>query len=239
MSNGLNVIPAANLALAFVPVFLVALVMWRWSAGTRALAWATARMIIQLILVGYVLTFIFDAGHVGIIAVVLAVMLASASWIALRPLRKRDRALYLRTLCAIAGGSLFTLVIVIFAVLRPDPWFEPRTLIPIAGMIFSSAMNTVSLAAERYEFELQHGTNFDEARRNALNTALIPMINAFLAVGLVALPGMMTGQILSGVEPHVAVRYQIVVMCMTFGAAGLAAIGFLTLAGRRELQLAK
>ena len=90
-------------------------------------------------------------------------------------------------------------------------------------------MNTVSLTAERLDSELGNAVPYDVARQRALEAALIPLVNAFLAVGLVSLPGMMTGQILSGIEPGVAVRYQIMVMCMTLGAAGLAAIIYVAL----------
>ena len=154
-------------------------------------------------------------------------MLGASSWIALRPLESHGRGLYLKTLLAIAIGGVFTLAIVTIGVLRLDPWSAPRTAIPIAGMIFSNAMNTVSLAAERFEAEPRNAVSYELARRRALETALIPMVNVFLAVGLVSLPGMMTGQILSGVDPQIAVRYQIMVMCMTFGAAGIAAIAYL------------
>lgn len=68
---------------------------------------------------------------------------------------------------------------------------------------------------------------YDQARRIALNAALIPITNSLFAVGLVSLPGMMTGQILSGVSPLIAARYQIMVMCMIFGAAGISAAIFL------------
>ena len=85
----------------------------------------------------------------------------------------------------------------------------------------------MSLAAERFESETTRGIRYVEARNTAMDAALIPQINALLAVGLVSLPGMMTGQILSGVEPLVAVKYQIVVMCMIFSSAGLGAAGYL------------
>ena len=87
----------------------------------------------------------------------------------------------------------------------------------------------MSLAAERFEAEHARGADPTTARRAALDAALIPQINSLLAVGLVALPGMMTGQILSGVEPLVAVRYQIMVMCMVFGSGGLGAVMYLVL----------
>jgi putative ABC transport system permease protein len=94
-------------------------------------------------------------------------------------------------------------------------------------MIFANSMTAVSLAGERYFAELDNGKAADVARRIAFQAALIPQINALLAVGLVSLPGMMTGQILSGVSPLLAVRYQIMVMAMIFGSAGIAAACFL------------
>ena len=97
-------------------------------------------------------------------------------------------------------------------------------------MIFANAMNAVSLAAERFAAERSDGTDYATARNAAFQTALIPLINSLLAVGLVSLPGMMTGQILSGVSPLLASRYQIVVMCMIFGSSGISAACYLYLA---------
>jgi len=114
-------------------------------------------------------------------------------------------------------------------------WFEPSFLVPLVGMIFANSMNTVSLAAERFEAERGRGVELAQARRTALDAALIPQINGLLAVGVVALPGRMTGQILSGVEPLVAVRYQIMVMCMVFGSGGLGAALYLVLLPRRPV----
>ena len=111
-------------------------------------------------------------------------------------------------------------------------WFEPSLVIPIAGMIFANSMNTVSLAAERFESEFKQEKDYIKARRIALDASLIPQINSLFAVGLVALPGMMTGQILSGVDPIIAVRYQIMVMWMTFESGGLASVLYLTLRRR-------
>jgi len=90
-------------------------------------------------------------------------------------------------------------------------------------------MNSISLAGERVTAELSRDVSYNEARSIALQASLIPITNSLLAVGLVSLPGMMTGQILSGVSPLIAARYQIMVMCMTFGSAGLSAAIFLAL----------
>ena len=105
----------------------------------------------------------------------------------------------------------------------------------LAGMIFAGAMTTISLAGERAYAEAERGVSYTEARRIAMQAALIPMINSLFAVGLVSLPGMMTGQILSGVSPLVAAKYQIVVMSMLFGVTGISAAIFLHLE-RNELK---
>ncbi len=93
-------------------------------------------------------------------------------------------------------------------------------------------MTNISLALERLYAELGNGVEFVRARDVAFRTSMIPVINSFFAVGLISLPGMMTGQILSGVSPLVAARYQIMVMCMIFGAAGLSTVVFLALIRR-------
>jgi putative ABC transport system permease protein len=103
-------------------------------------------------------------------------------------------------------------------------------------MIFASAMNTVSVAAERFAMEIKQGMESINARNHAFKAGLIPIFNSLLAVGLVSLPGMMTGQILSGVSPLIAVRYQIVVMCMITGAAGMATALYLFLVTHKDVR---
>ena len=218
-----------GLLYAFVPVLLVIALMWRWSVGAGGAVYATARMLAQLLLIGYVLVYIFEAGEPSIVLGVLVIMIIAASWISIRPLAERSRQVYWHALLAIAAGGVPILALVSQVVIGIDPWFSPRYLIPLAGMIFSGAMNTVSLAGERAWSEACRGVGFAETRRIAMRAALIPMINTLFAVGLVALPGMMTGQILSGVSPVVAAKYQIVVMLMLFGVSGLSAAAFIML----------
>ena len=98
-------------------------------------------------------------------------------------------------------------------------------------------MNVLSVAIERYESELVIGVSCEEARQHAFRASLIPIINSLLAVGLVSLPGMMTGQNISGVSPQVAVRSQIVVMCIIFGASGISTACYLAWA-RQSLKTA-
>ena len=232
MNTLVQTITLQGLILAFLPAAVVIIIMFRWAAGAQTAVYATARMLIQLLLIGYVLVYIFEADHPGIILAVLLIMLTAASWIALRPLAKKEPRLYLNALGAISVGGILTLALVSQAVIGVEPWFSPRYVIPLAGMIFASSMNSVSLAAERLQAEGDKGIPYGEARRTALQTSLIPIINSLFAVGVVSLPGMMTGQILSGVSPLVAAKYQIVVMTMLFGASGISAALYLVLANR-------
>ena len=121
-----------------------------------------------------------------------------------------------------------TLVLTTQLIIDVTPWYDPRYLIPLAGMIFSNSMNSVSIAAERYAAEMNNGQKEESARRTAFQAALIPLVNSLMAVGLVSLPGMMTGQVLAGVSPLIAARYQIMVMCVLFGAAVLSAVCYLS-----------
>ena len=232
MNATLTTISWQGLLLAFVPVAIVIGIMFRWSAGAGTAIYATSRMLTQLLLIGYVLLFILESDQPAFIFAVLVVMLTVASWIAIRPLKKKQPRIYLNSLSAISVGGILTLALVSQVIIGVEPWFSPRYVVPLAGMIFAGAMNAVSLAAERLQSEYERETPHVEARRIALTAALIPITNSFFAVGLVALPGMMTGQILSGVSPLVATKYQIVVMTMLFGTSGISAALYLVLAER-------
>jgi putative ABC transport system permease protein len=232
--DGLPIITFSAMAIAFLPSLGVILIMQAWRLEPGQAIWANVRMLGQLLAVGYVLTFIFETENPWIVAGVVSVMMTAAAWIALRPLETRTPRKYVMALGAIGSAGLLMLVLVTQLALELPRWFEPRFVVPIAGMIFANAMNTVSLAAERFESECGSGASYIEARNTAMTAALIPQINALLAVGLVSLPGMMTGQILSGVEPLVAVRYQVVVMCMIFGSSGLSAAAYLVTAKEKD-----
>ena len=228
-------IPLSNLAIAFIPVFVVLIIIWRWNIGLKSSLYAIFRMIIQLLLIGYVLTYIFETNSNYVVIAVLSIMLLSASWISLRTTSLPRKILFINAVSAMVIGGVTVLIIMTQAVLMIDPWYSPSYLIPLAGMIFANCMNGISLAAERLESELSQGKSFKEAKVIALKTSLIPITNMLLAVGLVSLPGMMTGQILSGVSPMIAVRYQIMVMCMFFGSTGISVAMFLQ-SGRGQFK---
>jgi len=229
MSQSLQIIPTFNLVLAFIPVIAVLLILYKWSLDTKNAIYAVIRMLVQLLLVGYILTSIFHAKSAWIVMAVMLLMVSAASWIALSSVKYQRKTLYKHAFLAIIVGGGLTLALVTQLVIGLDPWFEPQYMIPLSGMIFANSMNSVSLAAERLAAELAHNTAYEKARTIAFNAAFIPAVNSLFAVGLVSLPGMMTGQILSGISPVTAAHYQIVVMCMVFGSAGLSTAYFLVL----------
>ena len=227
MQDAVIDIGLARLALAAVPVAVTLAVFAAWSLHTAHALYALGRMLVQLLLVGYVLAYIFAADSGCLIIGVVLFMALAASWIALNTVPGARRRLIGRSLLAVTAGGGITLLVATQAVLAIEPWYRPRYLIPLAGMTFANAMTAVSIAAERAQAELGHGTDWLEARVAAYHAAMIPVVNSLLAVGLVSLPGMMTGQILSGVSPLLAARYQILIMCVIFAAAGLSSALFL------------
>jgi putative ABC transport system permease protein len=229
MKNPIQVIPAMNLALAFIPVLTVIVIHYLWSQEHNSSIYAVSRMLVQLLLIGYFLSYIFSSNSSLVVLTVVAVMIIIASWISLRTIRNKQLPLYPKALISLVIGGGITLVLVTQFVLNLTPWYLPSYFIPLAGMIFANAMNSVSLAAERLEAEIDRNIEYEQARNIAFRASLIPITNSLFAVGLVSIPGMMTGQILSGVSPLIAARYQIMVMCMVFSAAGISSACFLTL----------
>ncbi len=236
--NSIENISLFSLSWILLPVLVVIFIQIKWSLEIKITLYALIRMLIQLLMIGYFLVFIFESDDPWIVILVLSVMLLVSSWIALRTIQEHRYSLFGYGLLAILVGGGSVLAVVIIGILELSPWYSTQFFIPLAGMIFASAMNSVSLAAERFYAETGNDVSYQKARNKAFQAALIPIINSLFAVGLVSLPGMMTGQILSGVSPFIAARYQIMVMSMIFAASGLSAALFLYLVQKR-LALSK
>jgi len=236
MNNTLQEISLIDLSIAFIPVVIALGFLYSWSLNVKQASYALSRMLVQLLLIGYVLSYIFYSDNAGLIVTILLAMVSISCWIALRTLNEYRLVLFKHGFMAILVGAGFTLLVISQGALSVTPWYQPQVIIPLAGMIFANAMNSISLCAERLFSEIDHKTPYPIARKHALNAATIPVINGLFAVGLVSLPGMMTGQILSGVSPLVAARYQIIVMCMVFASAILSSVIFLLLS---EQQIKK
>ena len=220
-------IPIESLALSFIPVLLVIFLLYYWSHNYKYSIYAVTRMLGQLLLIGYFLTYIFQSDSALLMLAILMLMVVVSSSIALNNIRHKNWPQYRLAFISILIPGGLTFALITQGVLQLEPWYYPNYFIPLAGMVFANSMTSVSLAAERFEAEYDRNENYCESRNTAFKAAMIPQTNALLAVGLVSLPGMMTGQILSGVSPLIAVRYQIMVMCMIYGSAGLSAALFL------------
>ena len=220
-------ISITSLLIGFLPVIILIVIMKFWSLDALQAIYANIRMLVQLLLVGYILTFIFETDSPILVILVIIFMISMSAFIALRPLQAKGIKPFLIVLMSLGVSGIGVLLLVTQIILDLPRWFEPQYVIPLAGMVFANSMNTISLVGERFNAELKRGVDYIEARNIAMGAAMIPQVNALLAVGLVALPGMMTGQILSGVDPLTAARYQIMVMCMIFSTAGLSAVIYL------------
>ena len=225
--NSLNIIPLSSLILMLIPVAIVLWLQFKWSLDYKEGIYAISRMLGQLLIIGYFLGYIFDIKHYWMVALIVTVMILVSSWIALRSIKTKNKYIFTYVFVSLLIGGLTTLLLVTQGVLGFDPWYNPRYFIPLAGMIFANNINSISLAAERYCDEYSRGLSKVDSRKKAFRTAMIPVTNSLFAVGLVSLPGMMTGQILSGVDPLIAVRYQIMVMAMLYGSEGISSATFL------------
>ena len=149
MSQSLQTISLFNLSLAFIPVLVTIFILFKWSLNSTNATYAVSRMLVQLLLIGYLLTYIFESDSAGIVLVILLIMVISSSWIALGTVTHKRAELFKYALVSITFGGGLTLLLITQAVMLLDPWYLPQSMIPIAGMIFANAMNSVSLAAER------------------------------------------------------------------------------------------
>lgn len=224
----------ADLALASALVFVaVGISQWQRLGLARGFLIGAVRAVLQLVAVGYVLVYVFAEARWWLVLLVLGVMLLAATATIAR------RAPWPIAGTAMLIGAGLTLAYVTEVVLQVRPWYDPRYLIPLFGMIVGNAMNGAALAAERLASEMESRRGEVEAYlalgatgarasaepvRRAMVAALIPTINGLTVVGLVQLPGMMTGQILAGQSPLLAVRYQIVVAFMLAGATAVTTV---------------
>ncbi len=214
----------------------------------RPLAWGAVRTFLQLTLIGSVLHFLFTLKNLGIVLGMVTLMTAVATHAATKRAPSAKGFPHLFAFLAMWSGTVISGVIVLVFVIRPDPWYTPRIAIPIFGMILGNSINAVSLALEtlyssvrlereRVEALLTLGATPWEALRDnirkAMTTGMTPILNNLSIVGLVSLPGMMTGQILGGADPDMAVRYQILVMYMIAAAVAMGCLILVTLSYKK------
>jgi putative ABC transport system permease protein len=210
-------------------VAAIALSTWQKLGLEWNLAVATGRTILQLLIVGYLLAIVFALRSPWIVLAVLGVMLAIATVVARNRISKK-----VPRIAPIVGGAmlvstLLTLGYINLIVIRPEVWYEPQYVIPLAGILLGNAMNGAAIAGERLVSALNNNQleiethlclgatpwqAIAQLRREAIKAGLIPTINAMMVVGVVTLPGIITGQLLSGIDPLTAALYQMLIMFM-------------------------
>ena len=240
-----------DLAVAASLVLLDALISVALRLGMHwRLGIAAARMVVQLVAVGFVLRFVFAlASPAATLLIVLLMVLVAAREVAARPQRKfRGWSNQLIGIAGVGFATFVTAILALTTAIRPQPWFDPRYAIPLAGIILGNVLNAASLALDSLlggvtrekaaiESRLALGATWREATgplvRESVRRALVPIVNQMSAAGVVTLPGIMTGQILAGLDPLEAVKYQILLMFLLAGGSGLAAVAVTFLGARR------
>ena len=249
MSGQIVPISDGQLALSVVLVLLAGGVSAALQLGLlRALVWGTVRTFVQLTLIGYVLAYVFELNRPWLVLLVVLAMTAAATQAATSRSEEAARSPRALAFMALFASSFLVGILVLALIIRPQPWYAARVAIPIFGMILGNSMNGIALSLDRLygatrarlaevEELLAFGATPWEAARacvkEAVRTGMTPTINSMMVVGLVSLPGMMTGQILGGADPRQAVRYQIVVMLMITAAAAVGCLILVTLGYRR------
>lgn len=231
-------------------VFLAIVSSWQRLGIAKELLVAALRMVIQLSLIALVLKVLFEQRDWFWILLMGAVMVLVAGR---EVVARQKRGLVGWASWGIGTGSLFvsSTVVACFALLalvQPTPWYHPQYAIPLLGMLLGNTMNGVSLSMDRLtstvwaqremiEQRLMLGedarTATAEIVQESVRGGLIPIVNAMAVAGLVSLPGMMTGQILSGVSPTVAVRYQILIWLLIAAGSGFGMLIAVKLTCRR------
>jgi putative ABC transport system permease protein len=210
----------------------------------KRLLWAGSRMTVQLLLIGLVLEWLFQQRAWYILLPFTLLMVGTASVAAGRRTRRLYAGMWLDTLGSIWAGSWCITAFALLVVVQVEPWYTPQYAIPLLGMILGNMLNGITLALDRLTEELVTqrtrvegllalgATRWEAARepiQQAVRTGLIPTINSMLVMGIVSLPGMMTGQILGEGKPEKAVKYQIVIMFLISSATALGTIAVVLL----------
>jgi putative ABC transport system permease protein len=240
-----------QLAVALLLVGVIIVVSIRQALSLeRDLVVGAIRTVVQLYGVGLVLTAVFAAARWYWVVLMLMGMTGVATQAALARLQMPIPRGHRIAATALTLSTAATLAYVLTFVVQVRPWYEPQYIIPLAGMILGNSMTSAALAGERLQGELRARADEVEARlalgfsgreavqplvRASLRAAMIPTVNGMMTVGLVQLPGMMTGQILAGSAPLVAIRYQVVVVFMLAAATAVSSLLFVRLAVRRYL----
>ncbi len=214
----------------------------------RRLLLASVRTVGQLLMIGFVLRWIFALQVWYLVVALLTAMTLIASIAAVQRTDRRYEGIWLDSFISMWASSWVISAVALIAIVQVRPWYQPQYSIPLLGMILGNTLNGISLGLDRLGEELvgkrDHvetllalGASRWEAAsgpvQQAVRTGMVPIINSMMVVGLVSLPGMMTGQLLAGVRPVQAVMYQIVIMFLIAAGTSLGTVSVILLGYRR------
>ncbi|MGF6534872.1 MULTISPECIES: ABC transporter permease [Paraburkholderia] len=214
----------------------------------RKLAWAAVRTVVQLLAIGYVLGWVFQFDRWFVVLPLMVAMTLIAGFAGAQRGARTYTGQRVDSIVSIWVSSWLVAAVGLFVVIRIRPWYEPQYAIPILGMILGNTLTGVSLGIERMTEELTArrdrvdmalalgATRWEAAQapaRQAVRAGMIPTLNQMAVVGIVSLPGMMTGQVLAGQSPLQAVRYQIVIMFLIAASSALGTVLAVLLTYRR------
>jgi len=249
MEHGILEIGPGQLALALVFILAAgAASLFQGLKLERDLLVGTLRTFTQLFLLGYILKYIFHLNSVWPVLAVFFFMIVFATRIIRERVKEKQVSFFWPILISMVISYSLVSILVTGVVVGARPWWKPQYFIPLAGMIIGNSMNAVAISLDRLLGELRKrrqevemmlclGADYREASKDMVRTAMragmIPSINSMMAVGVVFIPGMMTGQILAGADPVLAIRYQIVVMIMLVGSTAIVSLLAVLLVRRR------
>ena len=202
------------------------------------------RTVIQLLLMGFVLKWVFAIQNWAVVLILFGVMIAFGVHIVRGRVKERSVSYLFPAFISMLLGYTLVTIVVTAAVVQVEPWWKPEYFLPIGGMVVGNSITALAISLDRLFSELKNRRDEVEMRlalgatsreashdimKDALKAGMIPSINSMMGVGLVFIPGMMTGQILAGADPAMAVRYQIVVMFMIVGATAISSLIVLNL----------
>ena len=247
----MNIIDIGPLQLAYCFFFILIA-----GAGSAALKLGLERDLLigairtfgQLGILGYVLKFIFDLDNVWLVLLLFSFMVFWAAHAIRSRVNETAVSIFIPTFISMISSYTLVSILVTSVIVQVKPWYTPQYFIPLGGMIIGNSMNAITISLDRLfsdlrkqrdevELALCLGATYQEATatilRDTIRAGMIPSINSLMTVGLVSIPGMMTGQILAGVDSVIAIKYQIVVMLMLVASTAIGSIIVVSVIRRR------
>jgi putative ABC transport system permease protein len=238
---------ALALSLIFVVLAAVASLLLKLGLG-KDLFWGSVRTVAQLYLMAFVLRYVFLIDRWYLVLAVFAAMIVFATGVVKGRVKEKTVSIYVPTLVSMLLSYMVVTVIVVAVIVQAQPWYAPKYFIPLGGMVIGNSISAIAVAMERLladlrkrraevELHLCLGATATQASahlfRSAIRAGMTPSITSMMGVGIVWIPGMMTGQLIAGSDPLVAVKYQIMVMLMLVGSTAIGSVLSVSLVRKR------